>query len=58
MARICDKCGRGYNKALSRSHSNIPTLKRQHVNLQSKVVNGQRLKLCTSCIKTLVKKVR
>jgi ribosomal protein L28 len=55
MARTCDKCGRGYHKAVSRSHSNIKTLRRQHVNLQSKVVDGKRLKLCTKCIKTLAK---
>ncbi|MBU1038811.1 50S ribosomal protein L28 [Patescibacteria group bacterium] len=56
MARTCDKCARGYLKALSRSHSNIPTLKRQHINLQSKVVDGKRQKLCTRCIKGLSKK--
>ncbi|MDP3986577.1 MAG: L28 family ribosomal protein [Candidatus Veblenbacteria bacterium] len=55
MARTCDKCGRGYYKALSRSHSNIKTIKRQHLNLQSKVVEGKRLRVCTSCIKTLAK---
>jgi len=55
MARVCQQCGRGYLKALSRSHSNIPTLKRQHVNLQTKVVNGKRLMICTRCIKTLAK---
>jgi ribosomal protein L28 len=55
MARVCDKCGRGYLKAASRSHSNIKSLKRQHINLQSKVVDGKRLKICTNCIKTLTK---
>ncbi|MEK7496840.1 MAG: L28 family ribosomal protein [Patescibacteria group bacterium] len=57
MSRLCDKCDRGYNKALSRSHSNIKTLKRQYVNLQTKVVAGKRLRICTNCIKTLVKVV-
>ncbi len=55
MARICERCGRGYNKANSRSHSNISTIKRQHINLQSKVVDGKRLRICTRCIKTLAK---
>lgn len=55
MARTCERCGRGYHKAISRSHSNIKTLKRQHLNLQTKTVDGKRLRLCTRCIKTLAK---
>lgn len=55
MARVCEICGRGYLKSYSRSHSNIPTIKRQHINLQSKVVNGKRVNACTRCIKTLAK---
>ncbi|MFA4818789.1 MAG: bL28 family ribosomal protein [Patescibacteria group bacterium] len=58
MARTCAMCARGYLKAISRSHSNIPTLRRQHINLQSKVINGKRLKVCTSCLKTMVKKIK
>jgi len=52
MARKCDVCGRGSTKDASRSHSNIKTLKRQHINLQAKTVNGAKLKICTKCIKT------
>jgi ribosomal protein L28 len=55
MARRCDLCGRGSTKDASRSHSNIKTTKRQHINLQSKKVDGKRIKVCTSCIKTLAK---
>ncbi|HLB66623.1 MAG TPA: bL28 family ribosomal protein [Candidatus Saccharimonadales bacterium] len=55
MARTCDKCGRGYHKAVSRSHSHIKTLKRQHLNLQTKTVAGVRLRICARCIKTLAK---
>jgi len=55
MARICERCNRGYNKAVSRSHSNIPTLWRQQLNLQYKVVDGKRIRICTRCIKTLSK---
>ena len=57
MARICERCGRGYHKANSRSHSNISTIKRQQINLQYKVVGGKRLYICTRCIKTLAKAV-
>ena len=55
MARRCDLCGRGSTKDASRSHSNIKTTKRQHINLQMKKVEGKRIKICTSCIKTLAK---
>jgi ribosomal protein L28 len=55
MARKCDVCGRGSTKDASRSHSNIKTLKRQHINLQVKTINGTQLKICTKCIKTLKK---
>lgn len=55
MARICERCGRGYNKANSRSHSNISTIKRQHLNLQPKSIGGKRMWVCTRCIKTLAK---
>lgn len=52
MARKCDICGRGATKDASRSHSNIKTLKRQHINLQSKKVEGGSVKVCTKCLKT------
>lgn len=55
MSRRCDLCGRGSTKDASRSHSNIKNIKRQHINLQSKKVDGKRIKVCTSCIKTLAK---
>ncbi len=55
MAKRCDACNRGATKDASRSHSNIKTLKRQHINLQTKHVEGKTLKICTSCIRTLAK---
>lgn len=55
MGKKCDTCGRSSTKGASRSHSNIKTLKRQHINLQSKKIEGQKLKVCTSCIKTISK---
>jgi large subunit ribosomal protein L28 len=56
MARRCEKCGRGPIAGASRSHSNIKTKRRLYVNLQYKVVNGKRLRICTKCIKTIAKK--
>lgn len=56
MARKCDICGRSATKGASRSHSKIKTLKRQHINLQAKNVDGLKLKVCTSCLRTRTKK--
>jgi len=42
-------------KDAARSHSNIKTIKRQHINLQSKKVDGIRKKVCTKCLKTMAK---
>ncbi len=58
MARKCDICGRGSTKGASRSHSKVKTLKRQHINLQSRKVGEVKLKICTSCLRTLTKDER
>ena len=55
MARRCDACGRGSNRAISRSHSNIATKREQHVNLQTKRIAGVRAKVCTRCARTLTR---
>ena len=55
MARICDRCGRGSNRANSRSHSNIATKREQHANLQARKIGGIRMKVCTTCLKTMKK---
>ncbi|PIR66617.1 MAG: 50S ribosomal protein L28 [Parcubacteria group bacterium CG10_big_fil_rev_8_21_14_0_10_36_14] len=56
MSKRCDICGRGSKKAASRSHSNIKTLRRQNINLQSKTIDGKKKKVCAKCIKTAKKK--
>jgi len=58
MAKRCDLCGRGATKGASRSHSKIKTLKRQNINLQSKTIEGEKVKLCTSCLRTIDKPKR
>lgn len=55
MAKKCDICGRSSTKDASRSHSNIKTIKRQYINLQSKKIDGEKKKVCTKCIKTMSK---
>ncbi len=39
----------------SRSHSNIATRRKQNVNLQTVMINGQRLRLATRTVRTLKK---
>jgi len=58
MAKKCDLCKRGATKGASRSHSKIKTLKKQNINLQTKMVGGVKVRICTSCIRTLDKPKR
>jgi len=53
MSKTCDLCGRGSTKDASRSHSNIKTIKKQYLNLQTKKIDGKKMKVCAKCIKTL-----
>lgn len=55
MARLCDRCGRGSNRANSRSHSNIATKREQFANLQARKIGGMRMTLCTRCLKSMRK---
>lgn len=55
MSKVCEVCGRGYLKGNSRSHSNIATIKRQHVNLQRATIDGNRVRACTRCIRSSAK---
>lgn len=52
---ICSKCGKGSLNAVSRSHSNIATKRKQHPNLQTKTLDGKRVKICSKCIKAMKK---
>ncbi len=58
MGRKCDLCRRGSTKDASRSHSKVKTLKRQHINLQNRNIDGFKIKVCTSCLRTMTKKER
>lgn len=55
MARKCDLCRRSSTKGATRSHSKVKTLKRQHINLQTRSIGGAKLKVCTSCLRTIAK---
>ncbi len=52
MAQICEVCGRGTTTAYNVSHSKVRTKKTQKINLQSKKIDGKKVKVCTSCLKT------
>lgn len=58
MSRVCDICKRGTTTGNSRSHSNISTRRKFAINLQSKSIDGKRMKVCTKCLKTMVKPKR
>lgn len=58
MARICNNCGKGALNANTRSHSNIATSVRKHVNLQTLFINGKRIEACTSCIRGETKRLK
>lgn len=53
MSRVCAIIGKKANFGHSRSHSNIATKRRQHVNLQTIRIGGTRMRLSTEAIKTL-----
>jgi ribosomal protein L28 len=56
MAKRCSVCGRGSTSGATRSHSNRKTLKRQNINLQTRKMDGQTVKVCVNCLKTAKKK--
>ncbi|MFY9462379.1 MAG: L28 family ribosomal protein [Candidatus Sungiibacteriota bacterium] len=58
--RACKICGKGSRlggtRKLLRGHYNLTKTSRKYPNLQwARLVSGQRVKACTSCIKTLHK---
>ncbi len=55
MSRIDALTGKGAKTVNSRSHSNIATKRRQHVNLQTIRLNGRRVRVAVSTLRTLRK---
>ncbi|MDD5341602.1 MAG: 50S ribosomal protein L28 [Patescibacteria group bacterium] len=55
MSKVCEICGRGPKMGANRSHSNIQNKKWRHINLQNKKIDGKRVRICTSCLKTKYK---
>ena len=55
MSRTCQVCGRGTRASQSRSHSNVATKRKQFINVQKKTIDGEKIKICAKCIKTIAK---
>lgn len=55
MSKTCQVCGRGTRSSQSRSHSNIATKRTQKINVQTKMIEGEKIKVCAKCIKTSAK---
>lgn len=55
MSRVCQMTGRGTRSGQSRSHSNIASKRTFKINLQTKRVNGVKMKLSTKAIRTMAK---
>ncbi|MBD3300295.1 MAG: hypothetical protein GF347_03005 [Candidatus Moranbacteria bacterium] len=60
MANSCDVCNKTYNKAkyvnkLRGQYNRAKQTKIQKVNLQTKKIDGLKLRICTKCIKSMTK---
>ncbi len=55
MSRKCAICGRTALSSVKRSHSMRATKRKQHLNLQTKIIQGKKITICTRCLRTLVK---
>ncbi|MCD4705922.1 50S ribosomal protein L28 [bacterium] len=56
MSKRCEICDKKPFTANKRSHSMVATKRKQYANLQSKKINGKKVKICTSCLRTMAKK--
>jgi len=51
----CSKCEKKAMTGNNRSHSNVATKRKFKVNIQSKIIDGVKTKLCAACIRTMNK---
>lgn len=56
MSRVCQISGRGTRSGNSRSHSNIASKRTFKVNLQTKRINGVKMRVSAKALRTLAKK--
>ncbi|MCX6782326.1 MAG: bL28 family ribosomal protein [Candidatus Magasanikbacteria bacterium] len=57
MSRTCNLCGKTAARANHVSHSNIKIPRHQKPNLQIVKMSGSKVKACTTCRRTLNKKL-
>ncbi|HSR89182.1 MAG TPA: L28 family ribosomal protein [Candidatus Udaeobacter sp.] len=57
MSRVCAICDKSASRANHVSHSNRKVPRRQNPNLQSVQVDGESVRACSSCRRTMVKKM-
>ncbi|NPA11198.1 MAG: 50S ribosomal protein L28 [Epsilonproteobacteria bacterium] len=57
MARKCEICGKGPQFGNRVSHSNRKTRHKFNPNLQYVRIDGQKKRICTSCMRNLKKSV-
>lgn len=58
MSRTCQLTGRGTKTGNNRSHSNIKTRRTFAVNIQTKHIDGVKLRISTKALRTLAKQSR
>jgi large subunit ribosomal protein L28 len=64
MSKRCQLCGRGSKGGHRRSHSNVKTKRRFHINLQWRRLALRpgkepiRMRACTRCLKTRAKRLQ
>lgn len=56
MSKICEICRKKPLTVNSRSHSMQATKRKQYPNLQTKIIDGKKTKLCAKCLRTMRKK--
>jgi ribosomal protein L28 len=57
MSRACTICEKSAARANHVSHSNVKVPRRQNPNLQLVKVDGKSIKACSTCRRTMVKKL-
>ena len=58
MAQVCEVCGRGTTVGNNVSHSQVKTKRTMKINLKSKKMDGKKIIICTSCLRTYKKNAK
>ncbi len=58
MPRACAICGKHAGYGYNVSHSKVHTHRRFDINLQSAIIDGDKMLVCTRCRRTATKSAR